>query len=399
MNNNYIKVVIEGKSVNNYLKWMIKQKINIINLNIIKHNKLEVIINYKDYKQLKKYSKTYKITIIKKYGNLKVLELLKKNLFILIPIIIAIIFLYFLSNIIFSVDVIYNNQEMVNKITSELKKYGIEKYKLKKEYAYLNEVKEDILKNNKDTLEWLEIIEDGTKYIVKVVERKQEEISKDFEYQSITAAKDAIITSIKALSGEKVKEINEYVKQDDVIVSGIINKPDSSLVYTKAKAKVYGEVWYKVDIEYPYVYKEERVTGKSKEVFVINFLNHKIPIFSYPKYKEFKVESKNIVENNILPITFSKEKQYEVIVKEEIYTWEEAVSNAIEVSKKKLLENNSKITNINKVEILNKQTIKNKIKLNLFISVEEDITKIIEVKKIEIDEQLEQKNDEFDLQN
>ena len=59
MNNNYIKVVIEGKNVNNYVKWMIKQRINIINLNIIKHNKLEVIIDYKDYKKLKKYSKTY----------------------------------------------------------------------------------------------------------------------------------------------------------------------------------------------------------------------------------------------------------------------------------------------------------------------------------------------------
>lgn len=146
-------------------------------------------------------------------------------------------------------------------------------------------------------------------------------------------------------------------------------------------AKVYGEVWYKVDIEYPYVYSEEKVTGKSKEVFVINFLNKKIPLFTYSKYKEFKTETNNIIENNILPITLSKEKQYEVILKEEIYTFDEAISNAIEFSKKKLLENNNKIVNIKKVEILSKQTIGSKIKLNLVISVYEDITKIIEVKK------------------
>ena len=383
MDNNYIKVRIEGKNVNNYVKWMVKQRIKIINLNMIKHNKLEVIIDYKDYKQLKKYSKTYKITTIKKYGNLKILELLNKNIFILIPIILAIMFLYFLSNVIFSVDVIYNNKEIVEKIEKELKKYDIEKYKFKKEYEYLNEIKEKILKNNKDTLEWLEIIEDGTKYIVKLVERKQEEQTKDFEYQSISTNKDAIITSIKAYSGEKVKETNEYVKAGDIIVSGVITKPDGTSVYTKAKAKIYGEVWYKIDIEYPYVYKEERVTGKSKEVFVINFLNKKIPLFTYSKYKQFKVELKNIIENNILPITFSKEKLYEVIVKEEIYTWEEAISNAIEVSKKKLIENNNKIVEIKNVEILNKQTINSKIKLNLFISVVEDITKIVEIKKSE----------------
>ena len=391
MNNNYIKVQVEGKNVNNYIKWMIKQKINIINLNIIKHNQLEVIINYKDYKQLNKYSKTYKITILKKYGNLKIIELIKKNLFIIIPILIAIIFLYFLSNIIFSIDVIYNDKDIVKEVKQELSKYGIEKYKLKKDYTYLNKVKEEILKNKKETLEWLEIIEDGTKYIVKLVERKQEEIDKSFKYQSVATNKDAIITSIKAYSGEKIKEINDYVKKDDIIVSGIIEKTDGSLMYTKANAKIYGEVWYKITIEYPYVYKEEKITGKSKEVFVINFLNKKFPLFPYSKYKEFKVVSNSIVENNILPITFSKEKQYEVIVKEEIYTYEEAISNAIELSKKKLLTNNNKIIEIKKVDILDKQTINSKIKLNLFISVEEDITKIVEIKE----QELEKNNEEI----
>ena len=74
----------------------------------------------------------------------------------------------------------------------------------------------------------------------------------------------------------------------------------------------------------------------------------------------------------------------------EIYTWEEAISNAIELSKNKLLQNNNKIINIKKVEILNKQPVNSKIKLSLFMSVEEDITKIIEIKKLE--EETEQNN-------
>jgi len=393
MVNNYIKVIVEGKNVNNYIKWLIKQKIHIINLNVIRHNKLELIVEYKNYKQLSQYSKTYKIKILKKYGILKIFEIFKRNSCIFVSIIIAISFLYFLSNIIFSIEVVYNDQEIVNNIEKELKKYNIEKYKLKKDYDYLEKVKEEILNNNKDKLEWLEIVEEGTKYIVKLVERKKEEITKEYEYQSISTTKDAIITNIKASSGEKVKEVNDYVKKDDTIVSGIMTKPDGTLIYTKAKATIYGEVWYKVDIEYPYAYKEERVTGKSKEVFVINFLNKKIPIFSFKKYKEFKVVTNNIIENNILPISLSKEKQYEVIVKEEIYTWEEAISNAVEVSKKKLLNSNKKIVEIKNVEILDKQTINSKIKLSLFVSVIEDITKVVEVKEIE------EEPKENDLQN
>jgi len=383
MDNNYIKVLVEGKNVNNYIKWLIKQKINIINLKIIKHNKLELIIDYKDYKNLSKYSKTYKITIIKKYGILNIFDIVKKNIYILVSLILAIMFLYFISNVIFSIEIVYNDQEIVSKIEKELKKYEIQKFKLKKEYSELEKIKEEILSNNKDTLEWLEIVEDGTKYIVKLVERKKEEQKKEYLYQSVTATKDAIITSIKASSGEKIKEVNDYVKKDEVIVSGVMTKPDGTLIYTKAIATVYGEVWYKVDIEYPYAYKEERVTGKSKDVFVINFLNKKIPIFPYKKYKNFKIETNNIIENNILPISLSKEKLYEVLVEEDIYTWEEAVSKAIETSKRKLLEGNKKIIDIKKVEILDKQTINSKIKLNLFISVIEDITKVVEVKEIE----------------
>ena len=101
MDNNYIKVFVEGKNVNNYIKWLISQKINIINLNVIRHNKLELIVSYKDYKKLDKYSKTYKITILNKYGILNIFEVIKRNSFIFVFIILAIVFLYFLSNVIF----------------------------------------------------------------------------------------------------------------------------------------------------------------------------------------------------------------------------------------------------------------------------------------------------------
>lgn len=378
MNNN-IKVLIEGKNINNYVNWLLKQKINIINLNIINHTKLEIIINYKDYSKLKKYSKTYQIKTIKTYGSIKLFNNIKKNSFILISIIISIMFLYFLSNIIFSIDIVSNNQEIITLIKEELKKYDIDKYKFKKKYSYLNKVKEEILNNNKDTLEWIEIIEDGTKYTIKLVERKKEVIEKTYEYQSISTTKDAIITSIKAISGEKIKEVNDYVKKDDIIVSGILTKPDGTNIYTKAQAIVYGEVWYKITVEYPLVFREEKVTGKSKNVISLNFINKKISLFSYKKFKEFKTISNNLIESNILPISISKDKQYEVEIKENIYTWEEAISNAVEYSKEKLLKSNSKIINIKKVKVLSKEINNNKIDLSLFISVEEDITKQVEI--------------------
>ena len=381
MNNNYVLVKIEGKNVGNYVKWLIKNKINIINLNIVKHNELKILIDYKNFNLLSKYSKTYKITIIRKYGKLRLFDILKNNMIIILCLMLSIIFLYFLSNIIFSVDVIYNDSEVVDLIKKELAKYDVKKYEKKKSYEYLDKVKERILIDNKDTLEWLEIEESGTKYIVRLVERKKETKQNEYQYQSVVASKDATIASIKAYSGEKVKQVNEYVKKGDVIISGILTKPDGTNLYTKAKGSVLGEVWYKVSVEYPLYYKEERVTGKNKSVILICFLNKEIPIFPYKKYKQFKRQSRSLIENNFIPFKITKEKLYEVIIKEDIYTNEEAIQKAIEEAKLKIKEKNKNIINIKNVQMLDKENLNSKIKINLFVSVIEDITEITEVKE------------------
>ena len=389
MNNNYLKVKVVGRNVNNYIKWLIKQKINIINLKIIKYNELELIIDKKDYNVLSKYSKTYKITILKKYGKLRLIDIIKNNSIILSCLIFSIFFIYFLSHLIFSVDIIYNNKEIVEKISKELQKYNIKPLKFKKTVKYLDEVKSRILKENKDTLEWIEIEESGTKYIVKIVERKKEEQVKDYEYQTIVASKNAIIKNIKAYSGEKIKTVNQYVTKDEPIISGVMQKPDGTNIFEKAKGRVYGEVWYKVNLEYPLYYQEEKVTGKNKTIITINFLDKQIPLFPYKKYKQFKLESNSLFTSNLLPIKIAKEKLYEVEITEEIYTEEGAINKAIELTKEKMKEKNNKIVEIKQVTVLEKQNLNSKIKLNLFVSTIEDITKIIEI----IPEKVEEKNE------
>lgn len=377
--NSYVKVRIEGKNVNNYLKWLIKNKVNIIKINIIKHNILEITIDYKYYKLLSKYSKTYKIKIVKEYGKINIINKIKNNTNIIIGLLLSVILLYLLSNIIFSIDIIYNDNEIKELLYKELSKYNIKKYRIKKDYNYLNKVKEKILKDNKDILEWIEIEQSGTKYIIKLVERVKEEKKEDYKFRSIVAKKNATITSIKAISGEKVKEVNQYVRKGEVIISGILTKPNEEKIYTKAIGKVYGEVWYKVNVEYPFYYKQEKLTGKSKFAISINFLNIKKTLFPYKKYRQFRVSSNTLIENNLIPISILKEKIYELNIEEKIYTKEEVIEKAIASSKKKLLEKNSNIININKVHVLEKQNLNSKIKLKLFISANEDITDILEI--------------------
>ena len=379
MKESYIKVSVNGHNINNYLKWLITQKIDILELKILSHNQMVIIIKKSSYKTLKKYSKTYKISVIDKYGPLKIKEFIKKNIIILACICISILLVYVLSHMIFSVDIIYNDKEISELVKKNLEKYDIKKYKFKKDYQYLEQVKKQILKENKNVLEWFEIEESGTKYIVRIVERKKEDSEEGYTYQSIVAAKNAILKSIKAFSGEKNKILNQYVKKNELVINGELIKPDGTIIYTKADGLIYGEVWYKVSVEYPLYYQEESITGKSKNVINIYIFNKKISLFPYKKYKQFKITSYNAIESNIFPIRIAKEKMYEVNTKEEIYTEDSAINKAIEVSKQKMLNSNNKILDFNNVIVIDKENLNSKMKVNLFISTTEDITKLVEI--------------------
>lgn len=383
MNNNNIKVKIYGHNVNNYLHWLIKEKINIMNINILNHHELLITVNSSDYSRLSKYSKTYKITIIKKYGSLRILDIIKNNFIIIICLFCSVFFLYFLSNIIFSIDIISNNQEMINLLSKELSKNDIKKFQFKKNYAELEKIKENILNNNKDTIEWLEISTSGTKYIVKYVERKQVINESSYNYQSIIATKDALITEIRAYNGEKIKNVNDYVHKDEVVISGILEQPNGTKIYSKASGQIFGEVWYKVVIDYPYTYYEELLTGKHKNVLSFNFLNHKYPLIPYKEYRQFKTNTKTILTNELTIFNITYETQYELKIIEDIYTPEEVIALATKKAQENLLASNQKIIEITDIAILNKQDLNSKIKLNLFFTVIEDITEIIEITKEE----------------
>lgn len=375
-----IKIKVTGININNYIKRIIKNKINIINITTISHKECHIILKYKEYIKLKKIKTTYKIEIINKYGRLKIKEKFKKNQILIIFIILSILMLYILSNIMFSIKIIHSDSEIRKLVKEELINNGIKKYRFKKKYNKLEKIEEKILENNKDKLEWIEIEEKGTKYIVRIEERKTTKKENKTQNQNIVASKDAIINKVEAITGEITKNKNQYVKKGEIVISGIIKHADNEETIKQAKGKVYGEVWYSIKVEYPYVYQEELLTGKAKKVYVLNIMNKNIQIFNKNKYKNFNKKDKVIIENKLLGLKLLKQKQYELKVIDEVYTEEEVIKKAVDYSKNKLLKENKRIKKIKDTKIINQEELDSKIELNIFVSAIEDIT---EIQKIE----------------
>lgn len=385
-----IKIKITGINIDNYIKRIIKRKINIIKLIPVSHKEAHIIIKYEDYKKLTKYKSTYEISIIDKYGKIKIKNTLKKNSILIAGLILSVIIIKILSSMVFSIDIIHSDNQIRSLIKQELKKYNIKKYTFKKTYNQLENIEDQILENNKDKLEWIEIEEYGTKYIVRIEERKLNKEEEPYQYQSIVATKSAIITEVDATSGEIIKNVNDYVKKGDTVISGYITHPDNSKTPTMAKGTIYGEVWYTIKIDYPYAYQEENLTGRTKTVYVLNFINKRFSLFDFDKYKSFKSKDTMLLSNSLLNINLVKEKQYELIVIDEIYTEDEVISKAIDYSKEKLQKENPKIKEIKDVKILSQESQDSNITLKLFIKTIEDIGENISIEPNEPTENKEE---------
>ena len=374
-----IKIKVTGRNINNFLKRLINNNINIEKVIPISHKEIDLIINYQDLDKVLKLKTIYNIKIVRYYGKLRIIKRIKKDIFILSSLLISLLLIYTLSNVIFKVEVIHSNKNIIKLVTKELEDNGIKKYKFVKKYQEIEKIKKKILEKNKDTLEWLEIIREGTKYTIRVEERIINNKPKDNKIYNIVASKNAVIKNIYAESGEKIRSINTYVKKGDIIISSDITLPNSEKISKTASGKVQGEVWYNINIEYPYQYHEMKYTGNKKKVLVLNLLNKRISFFDFHKYKTFNRNIKYIFNNNITPISLIYEDEYETNIINEVYDYNTAREKAITKAKDKILEKYPNIKDITNIKIIKEEDKKNKISLNLFVTCLEDITEYQEV--------------------
>lgn len=376
---NILKIKIEGRNLERFIHRIIKNEIEIIELKYINYKEAYIKIFAKDYKKIKEIKTIYNISIVDSYGIIKLKKKLKFNSFLIIMIIVGFLSLVLLTNMIFSIDVIHNNKEVRKLIINELNDYNVRVGTIRKSYNTLDKIKKNILNDYKDKIEWLEIERIGTKYIVRLELRQLKEEKPIKGNRHVVAKKAAIIKKIEAKTGEIVKNINEYVSKGDVIISGEIKLNDEVKDIVAADGIVYGEVWYNIKIEYPLLYKEEKITNNRKNVYTIKFLDKNYELFNFNKYKDKKIKETIIFKSLYLPFFITKQEQTEIIKIENIYTEEEAINQAsllaLEKMKSQLNDNEYVIQQKNlKVSIKDSKII-----LDTFFTVCEDITDYIKI--------------------
>ena len=377
---NKIKIEIIGKNPDYFLKEIIKKNINIYDLEK-NYKSIKLIINTDDFKTIKKIKTTYKIKVIEKYGVLKLYDYLKKYNLLLLFMIIGIIINILLSNIIFKVEVIHPNKELVKTIYKDLNDFGLKKYHFK---INKNKVKEKLLEKEKNKIEWLEIENIGTKYIIRLEEKKLNKKEKVCRARHIISKKQAIVYSIESSSGEIIKKKNDYVEKGEILISGFIHNKEKIVSKKCAIGKVYGETWYNVKVLVPTTIKNIKVLDNKD--YGINIKIFKKDINIGNKLSTYKKYVYNIIDSRIIPISIGTSKYQEIKEIKSIYTLnnidEIAISTAEKELKKKLKKDE---------EVIDKKTLKkikknSKIEVEVFFKVKEDITDYLDISDVNIEE-------------
>lgn len=374
-----IIIHVKGYNLERFIHRLVNNNIELLNIKYTKYDEINITVYKKDYEKIMKIKTVYDVSIVGEKGLIKFKNFLIKNIYFILSVIICYLILNVLTHMIFEVKIIHNDKEIREIISNELLLYDIKKYSFVKDYNELSKIKEEIINKYKDKIEWLEIERIGVKYIVRIQERNIIKNNISNNKHNIVSKKSAIIKNIKASSGTIVKNINDYVEAGDIVISGEIKLNEELKNIVNAEGIVYGEVWYTTSVEYPFTYSETKETGNIKNVYSIKFINKYINLFDFNKYKTSIKKEKILFSNNILPIHFIKLEERETEVIDEILTEELAIDKAYELSVKKMKNNLKEDEYIIKSNIL-KTTIKeDRVILEMFYSVYEDITDYREI--------------------
>ena len=364
---NRIKIRLLVKRPNDFLKKLIEERINIYD---IKQRDKELVLTI-DTSNLKKIinSKTIKeYEILNYYGKERIKRRMRKYIILIISILLGILSNLFLSQMILKIEIKTTNQDLQNQIQKDLYFLGLKPFHLKLNQKQIAQLKKELSVREKDKIEWLEIENQGTKYIITIEEKKKKK-QELCPNRNIIAKKKAMIKSVESSSGEIIKKKYDYVEKGEVIISGSIHNKDNIVSYKCAKGKVLGETWYKVTIELPEEVSETEKTNIYKWHIGIEFGKKNPSNNRWNVLKEY-----NIVKSNIYPFKISLLYLQKVKNKRIKYTLKNVDHKAFTMAEKELEKHLGEEPKVIRKKVLKKSLKNSKIIIEVFFALEEDIT-------------------------
>lgn len=352
----YLRISIEGYYIERFINICRNNKITIWNLKRDKNVKLNLNIGINDLRKVAKIAKQTKckMKIIRKKGIPFLFNKYKKRKIFFVFLILIIITLSILSNFIWNIQIIVEENEQIENIYQDVISAGLT---IGKSKFNLN-TKEVInkIRLNRDDIAWIGIEIKGTNAIVRVVKSTaRPDIIDENEYCNIVSDKQGVITKIRAQNGTMAVKVGDTVNIGTTLINGWMEGKYTGIRYVHAMGEIEAKVWYTKSKKVLYNTTERNETGNIENKYKIKINNFEINLSK--RLSKFEIYDTIDTENKVrvfsdfyLPISVIKTTNKEVKEEQKEYTIEEAKELGIQQLQEELDE-----------EVKDKEKIVNKI--------------------------------------
>lgn len=208
----YATISVEGYFIERFINICISKNILLWNMKRKKSSFLFTNIAIKDFKKIRQIAKTTKchVKIEKKRGLPFLLHKYKKRKMFFGLLIAIMLIIIWLSNFVWNIEIIGDNNLPKEELLSELNEYGLRTGMLKNKV----DTKEIInnIRLHRNDIAWIGIKMTGTNAIVEVVEAdKKPDIINENEYCNIVSDKEGMVTKINVQNGTALVKVGDIV--------------------------------------------------------------------------------------------------------------------------------------------------------------------------------------------
>ncbi len=292
--------------------------------------------------------------------------------------------LFILSNVIWKVNISGVNIEHEEEIREYLESSGIFAGAWAFGIPNINELQERILIHLEDLL-YVGIEKKGAIIYINATEKKLAKENTNKSYQQLIAKKSGTIDKMLIVSGYPLVHTNDYVNKGDVLVvnkldideeaeNGEQNKP----INTAVEGEVFATTWYEIKVSTPLAITYEELFGTMTPAYGLGLGKYHINLWPIKQniYEQQYVEEELLHFNFLqweLPFYLVKNNIYEIKTINKQQTVELAKEYAIQQAINHLQLKLGMKTEIKHYFVLQDKVDNDKVKLNLFVSVLENI--------------------------
>jgi similar to stage IV sporulation protein len=390
----YVTIVVKGHMPEMFFQECVQRGITVWNIKREGKKTCSGNVKLSDIHQVRKIRREYryKLTFRERKGYPFLFsKFLRRREFVL-SFIMSILFILFMSNIIWKVEVTGElPKEIEEKITKQLNEYGVHPgawiFTLDPPGKIQQKLTEDI-----PELLWVGVHHKGTTYQLEGVEKIVVNEDKIEGPRNIVAAKKGVIKRMYVSKGVPKVSINDYVEPGTILVSGILNEADKGteqdkeknkkkkMIKVAAEGEIIASTWYEVDVTVPLKKNYELLTGKMEKKYYLGLKDFKFPVWGFgtPEFDAIHFDANETpikflkweLPISIIETTLSEKKYHELE-----RTREEAINAGIKQAKEELQLQLGPKAKIISEKILHESIENGKVKLYLYITVEENIAK------------------------